>query len=141
MPEDINLFAAAEQVSTVPAMLQATLTPADVNGCGVLQAPSNDGYVISGGRTIVLSKVDLRGGIGSATWELQGGSLLERQEVSLGLVLAYQGEPSRNTPLIGGTLVLGALARLSTIQTTSATAPLPRFANASLPAPLFAIIR
>jgi hypothetical protein len=75
--EGVALFVTTEHLNAMPSALSVTLTRSDSVGNGPFDAPKIDGHVMFDGRALALSRVDVQGGSGHATWELDGGLLEE----------------------------------------------------------------
>ena len=126
VPEGVALFATTEQTLATPG-ISASLTPTDANGNGLWQKPTFDGRVTANDRLFALSRVSMVSGSGLAAWELNVRGAMETQEVTVGIVIAYRANPSHATPRLGTCTSTASRGPLSTVMTSSATAPIPRF--------------
>ncbi len=72
------------------------------------------------------TQVPISGGTGTFTWEVTSVSDLLLEEVRFSVIYAYKAasNPGTGTPQVNG-----SLAPLSTVNTMSSTAPVPRFAD------------
>lgn len=120
------------------------MTQTDQFGNGPGKEPKIDGHITANGRTLALSRIDLEAGRGYAVWELDGGLLEDAQEVTLGVVLAYVGDSSKNLPGLGTATATVTLAPaggpLASIMTADPSAPIPRFGTVPVVQPLFSIV-
>jgi hypothetical protein len=140
VPRGVRLFAATEQVSAVPTGTTAILVSQRSTANGPSEKPSIDGRVSVGGRFLTLSQVYDGGGDGHAEWELDAGEFEEEQEVTVGIAIAYLADKSHGLPNLGMCSLIASRGPISTVQTYSTTAPIPRFVNAYAPRGFFSIV-
>jgi len=98
------------------------LVSTDANGGGAFSATS----VTSSG---LYAPVPLTGGAGVAVYEVMNSDPLSAENIDVPVVVAFTSNTSTNNPGLGTGTVTGSFAPLSTVNTQSSSAPLPRFAD------------
>jgi len=98
------------------------LVSTDANGAGAFSATS----VTSSG---LYAPVALTGGAGVAVYEIMNSDPLSAENIDVPVVVAFTSNTATNNPGLGTGTVTGSFAPLSTVNTQSSSAPLPRFAD------------
>jgi hypothetical protein len=140
VPAGVHLFCTTEEVSGVPEDLSASLTMTDATGAGPFQNSTIHGYASYENRSYALSKIGMHWGSGQAVWEIVKAGNAPSQCLRFGIALAYAPGFPQSLPHLGTASVSACLAPLSTVCCSSATAPVPRFADTSTAIDLFSIV-
>jgi len=122
----VNIFA--------PAWVQ--LVP--VNGGGPTGLAVLSGATFSGG-TAPQVQVTVTGNTASVTYEVWYSNPNVIESMSLNIFAAAISNTGQNLPATGTSQVAISFAPISTVQTTSTTAPVPRFCSTATPKTFFAI--
>ncbi len=104
----------------------ARLIVTDPNGAGPISAAtvgSTSGGV--GG----ISQVSIVGGAGQAVWEILETDTTAFERMEARVIVAYISNTTANLPSLGSASVNGNYAPVSTVATSSASAPVPRFVD------------
>lgn len=128
IPAGVSLFVTVTPVApgTSTTGITARLISTDTTGAGVYSpVPATVGPY---------AQVPIGSGSGVVVWEVLDPSPVAAESLSFGLVVSY----AANTPPAGQAAVSGDLAPINN-SSSSSTAPLPRFVQASTPAPAFTI--
>lgn len=141
VPGGVSIFATTEQVSAMPTGTTAILVSQGLTPKSPSEKPSIDGRVSVGGRFLTLSQVHIDNHVGYAEWEFDAGELEDEQEVAVGIVIAYLANPAEGLPHLGTCLLRASRGPMSTVQTCSTTAPIPRFSPSPTSRSFFSIVR
>ncbi|MEZ5366197.1 MAG: hypothetical protein R2748_28640 [Bryobacterales bacterium] len=126
MPAGVQVYVAE---SLQNGALQARMT---ANPEGPFTLPPADG--LPG-----LQEVLLQDGSGQAVWEIVKSDPAVIEDLPIPVFFAWVARPSDNLPALGTATVNGRLAPLSTGASSSAAAPIPRFADAGVQRSLLTI--
>jgi hypothetical protein len=127
VPAGMSLFVTVE--NTAPGSGTAELVNTDATGGGAFSARS-----ATNGTS---APVVLNGGSGMAVWEITSSSPNITETFEFAVTVAYAASGDR--PSLGTATVAGSFAPLSTVTTSNATAPLPRFVGISANQNLFTV--
>lgn len=140
VPAGVDLFCTTEEVAGVPEDLSASLTVTDATGAGPFQNPTIHGHASYENRSRALSKIGLHWGWGQAVWEIVKAGNAPSQCLTVGIAVAYAPVFSQSLPGLGTASVFASFAPVTTLGCSSATAPVPRFAEISMAIDLFSIV-
>jgi hypothetical protein len=141
VPQGVSIFVTTEQLSTIPSGITANLVSQGLTPKSPSEKPSIDGRVSADGRFLTLSQIHIDGSVGAAEWEFDAGELEQEQEVAVGIVIAYVANKSEGLPHLGMCRLIASRGPMSTVQTCSTTAPIPRFSPSSTSRSFFSIVR
>jgi uncharacterized protein (TIGR03437 family) len=86
-------------------------------------------------------EVPISGGTATAVWEILNSNPNALDVVEPVVFFSYVANTAANLPALGTSTVNGSFAPISTVTTSSAPAPIPRFVDTSSPRSLFSIAR
>jgi len=109
----------------IPTTATVLVTPSSTAERG---APGGNSAAYPAGATMGLIEVPLTNGAGSFVWEVLSTDPNGIDTLSFAVALAFR---STNNPATGTLTVNGSYAPISTVNTQSSTAPIPRFADTS----------
>lgn len=117
IPAGVDIYVPNSVTSGSPA-LTGNLVAVGTDGSTADPSISTSGLGLPSGSV----KVVLTGGAGSAVYEITGAAAGANQNLDVPVYIRYSGLPS-----LGSGSVFGSYAPLSTIDTASSSAPVPRF--------------
>jgi hypothetical protein len=136
IPNGTQIFVPTQRNITVPLTGAisglAVLTSTDANGAGAFSATS--------GNSVGLAPVSVFNGAGIAVYEVEKSDVTQIERLEIPVAVAFVSNAGNNLPAPGvQSSITGNFAPLSTVNTASDTAPIPRFAPSQTPKNSFII--
>jgi hypothetical protein len=129
VPEGVAVFVTNQEVKAEPAGLRATLVETGPWGTGAWIVRPIEHAGNYEGKSVEIARVSLVLGSGIAVWEVESATSDISQMITVGVLVAYNGELEVGLPAAGSASMVANLAPLSVVTTISSSAPIPRFAD------------
>ena len=128
VPAGVRIYVSVAPVASTGST-SAVFVSNDPNGVGGSVTAPPRATAAGDPRTYI--EVPLFNGAGTAIWEVTQADPLQIGRVDFGVIVAYKANTANNLPGIGNSTVNGSFAAISTVGTSSLSAPIPRFADTS----------